>query len=112
MFEQITTHVWMMLSREVRQQLITDFDLSRNGVTEVIDDRVITDGYNNDDLKVITLERMAEYVGSTGTFMDLWQITCSKANGIINPPIPVVIATAQVSISADKTTKNDSKKSK
>jgi hypothetical protein len=58
----------------------------RTGVAEVRDQAIVSDGITNDDLKIITSERMAEYTGSTGSYNQLWITTVSKANYELNPP--------------------------
>ncbi len=79
--------MWMSLSRETRNHLIKVFDLKKNGVTEVRDQEVITDGYTTDDLKAINLGGMCEYIGSEETFGRAWEITLAKVHSELNPPI-------------------------
>lgn len=92
--EQIYQHVWIHLPKEVRLHLVKVFALERTGVAEVRDQEVISDGFNNEDLKKITLEAMNAYIGSKEkSFMRAWEITLSKVNSELNPPVGVISAT-------------------
>lgn len=88
--QQIYQQVWINLPKEIRLQLIKDFGLERTGVTEVRDQTLISDGFTNDDLKCISLEKMCEYIGSEETFIRAWEITLAKVHAILNPPIAII----------------------
>lgn len=90
MHERITVQQWMLLPRETRIVLAEAFNIPRTGITEIIDDRVVTDGHSNDNLMVITKEKMCEWIGSEETFHRAWEICISKANGIVNPPVNIM----------------------
>lgn len=101
-FDHVPVQLWMLLPREERNLLAERFDLKKSGITEVIDDRVISDGYNVDDLKGITSEKMVEYVGSEGSFPRLWEITVAKARYELMPPIELKIPTGVIVEKADE----------
>ncbi len=91
MFERIYQQHWINLPKETRQHLVKVFSLGATGITEVRDNTVVSDGFTNTDLERITLSKMAEYVGSSlesmETFARLWEITLSKVNQELYPPI-------------------------
>lgn len=89
-FTQIPPQLWMLVPREERLRLAEVFELGKTGITEVRDQEVITDGYNADDLSVITSERMAEYVGSEESFPRLWELSVAKARSEVNPPVGIL----------------------
>lgn len=79
---------WMALPKETKEHLIKVFNIVKTGNSEVRDQEVVTDGYTNDDLNAITLDKMAEYTGSptTETFHRLWEITLAKVHYELHPP--------------------------
>lgn len=82
MFTKINIGLWMFLPKEQRDHLARVFDLRRNGVAEIRDQEVVSDGYSNTDLEGITKEKMEEYVGSEAeSFHRAWEITLSKCRG-------------------------------
>ncbi len=87
MYNNIPSQLWMLLDKPTRTYLATVFEIPMTGVREIIDDRVISDGYSNADLKAITLEKMVAYIGSEETFPRAWEKSCEKANSEINPVI-------------------------
>ena len=106
--------------------------IPRTGITEIFNEEIRQDGYCIDDLRVITLSKMTEYIGSEETFPRAWEITCSKAKSEVYPPInlpvPEVIPVAdepkelpeletedvkgQADFNITNTKRNDSKKNK
>ena len=60
----ITKDQWMLLDIPTKQKLVAVFGINKSGFSEVRDSIVVTDGYTQEDLKVITLEKMNEYIGS------------------------------------------------
>lgn len=87
---QIYQQVWISLDKETRLLLAEDLKLTRTGVTEIRDQVVVSDGFTNDDLKQITLEKMCEYIGSTETFARAWELTIAKAKSVLNPPMGII----------------------
>lgn len=69
---QIVISIWLEVKREVRDKIATIMSMSRNGATEVAGGRVICDGFTNDDLKGITVEKMQKYLKSKE--VDLFQL--------------------------------------
>lgn len=113
----IPPQLWMQLEKKVREHLIGVFGLMRTGITEIVDDRVITDGYSNEDLKVITLAKMNEYIGSEETdLLHAWAVTCSKAKYELNPPpidisTPVSVETTEIKFPTNSKQNGTTKKS-
>ena len=85
--EHLYQQIWIDLSREVRTHLIKVFGLVRTGVAEIRDKTVISDGYTNKDLEAITLEAMAKYTETTGSFSQLWENTLAKVNLELHPEL-------------------------
>lgn len=84
----ITKDQWMLLDIQVKQKLISVFGIVKSGYSEIRDNIVVTDGYTQEDLKKITLEKMNEYIGSEETsFLRAWEVTLSKVNFELNPPV-------------------------
>lgn len=86
MFTQIVPQLWMMLPKAERDLIAKKFDLKRTGMTEVINEDVVTDGYRMEDLKEITLEKMTAFIGSEESFMRAWELTVMKTRSLLNPP--------------------------
>lgn len=89
MFERIYPQNWVELSQQVRVHLAKVFDIPRSGISEVRDMTLVSDGHTNEDLKAITLEKMNEYIGSEETYPRAWEITLSKVNYELNPPVQI-----------------------
>lgn len=85
MYDHVFMGQWMHLSKEIRGQLIKDFNLRSTGRVEVVDQTVVTDGYTNDDLKAFTHESMSKYVGRAESFGKLWELTIEQAISLLNP---------------------------
>lgn len=79
---------WIHLPHEVREHLAKIFDVRRSGPTEIVDNKIISDGRMPADLKSITKEKMQEYLlkSKEEDFMRLWELTLSKARGELHPP--------------------------
>ena len=86
---QIYPQMWMEQTTEIRNKLVNDFEIHKSTGTQVVDNKIITDGVTAEDLLCITAEKMAEYVGSpkTTSFLKLWNLCVSKAMTELNPPI-------------------------
>lgn len=87
---KVYTQIWLDLPREIRDHLMKVFGIIKTGVAEVRDQTVVSDGVTNDDLSVISDAKMTEYVGSVEEFHKLWQLTVSKANYELHPPIDIL----------------------
>lgn len=84
---QIYPQVWISLPKEVRNHLVKVFGLTRSGVTEVVDQTVVSDGHSVEDLMGITLEKMVVYIGSEETFGRAWELTLAKTHSELHPPL-------------------------
>jgi hypothetical protein len=60
----ITIPQWLMINQETRRRLALEFGMTRSGHMEVIDNKVVSDGFTNKDLEKITLERLQEITKS------------------------------------------------
>lgn len=86
----MTPQAFMQHTRELRDYISQVFKVPLSGVTEVRDQEVISDGHTYDDLKVITLDAMCDYIGSQETFARAWELTCAKAHSELHPPVGVI----------------------
>lgn len=89
MYTSVPPQLWMQLDKDIREHLVKIFSLERTGITEILDQQIIKDGYSVEDLKGITLEKMIAYIGSEETFPRAWELTCSKAKYELHPPINI-----------------------
>lgn len=85
--EHIYPQIWLSLPKETKEELIKVFGIQRTGVTEIVDQRVVSDGYTEKDLEVISLDKMNEYIGSHETFVRAWEITLAKIYSELHPPV-------------------------
>lgn len=87
MYTNVPPQLWMMLPKESRDYIVKEFSLTRTGITEILDQQVIRDGYSMDDLKGITLDKMCAFIGSEEEFPRAWELTCAKVKSILHPPV-------------------------
>lgn len=92
MFTQIVPQLWMLVPKEERDYLAKAFNLPKTGITEIVDQTVVTDGYKAEDLVNITLEKMTAFIGSEETFMRAWELSVMKAHSELNPPTHILTA--------------------
>lgn len=91
MFNRIYPSLFMILPNDIREKLVEVFNIEASGPREVRDNELIRDGRTEQDLAVITLEKMNEYIGSSETsFERAWQVTCAKAYSELNPVTGVI----------------------
>lgn len=98
--ERILPAQFMHVSKEIRDYLALMWKIPRSGITEIRDQEVLSDGHTYDDLKVITLDLMCEYVGSNETFARAWELTIAKAYSDLHPPVGII--GAKVEVESDK----------
>lgn len=88
-FEQIFPAHWIYLPHEIREHLAKVFGIGRSVATEIVDNRLVSDGRSVRDLAAVTKEKMEAYIGG-GTedmhFYDMWNVCISKAKVELNPP--------------------------
>lgn len=58
---------WLNLSIPTRSLLVQRFNIPKSGYTHVQDGQILTDGYTEQDLQVVTVERLQEYLESKET---------------------------------------------
>lgn len=70
---------WLKLSIPTRSLMIGQFNIPKSGFTHVQDGQILTDGYTEQDLQVVTVERLQEYLDSKETdFYKLLSKTVEK----------------------------------
>lgn len=55
---------WLQISLETRSKLAELFGMSRSGFNHILDNEVISDGYSDKDLAMLSLEKLQQYLGS------------------------------------------------
>lgn len=105
--EQIYPGMWIHLPLETRLHLVKVFKLERTGVTEIVDQRIVSDGFTVDDLKLITKEKLCEYVGSEETFGRAWELTLAKIHSELNPPVGEIRKVGEDNIVVEPTKESD-----
>jgi hypothetical protein len=97
---QIFPAQWLCLSHDERELLAKRFSIGRSVATEIVDNRIVSDGRGVNDLKAITKEKMQEYINDPKEedFMRLWNLVQAKARYELNPPqeLPAMKATPVV----------------
>jgi hypothetical protein len=89
--ERILPAQFMHITKEVRDYIAAMWKIPQSGITEVRDQYVISDGHTYEDLAVITLDKMCEYIGSRETFARAWELTCAKAYSELYPPEKMIV---------------------
>ena len=81
----------MHLDKDVRDLLVSKFDIPRTGIREIVDGTVVSDGVCNEDLKSLTEEKMSEYLNGVKheTFGHLVDLVVLKLKEELNPTIKV-----------------------
>jgi hypothetical protein len=95
---------WLSLSIETRAKLREIFSIPRSGVTQVEDQRVISDGVKVEDLMTLTVEKLQAFVASEET--DLYKLFDLALIKIANPESSLkeqVTLEAQVALEAQVT---------
>lgn len=86
--EQIVIPQWVSLKQETRKTIANLLNLSKNGATEVVNGSVVCDGYTNEDLAAITIEKLQVYnMMKSGTLVENF----NRLVEIVESPEPVEI---------------------
>jgi hypothetical protein len=88
--QRLLPQQWMHVSKEIRDYLALMWKVPQSGITEVRDQEIITDGHTYEDLAVITLDRMCDYIGSEESFARAWEVTVAKAHSELHPPVGII----------------------
>lgn len=59
---QLTIPQWLMIERATRYRMVDLFKIPRSSGTVVVNNVVTTDGHTHEDLSVITVEKMQEFL--------------------------------------------------
>lgn len=100
--QRILPAQFMHQPKEIRDYLSQMWKIPQSGISEVRDQDIISDGHTYDDLSIITLELMNEYIGSEESFARAWEVTCAKAYSELHPPIGVIKKTEESNVPADE----------
>ena len=95
----LSVGVWVSLPTEVRNKFRSLFGINKSGITEVDDNRIVSDGTTHTDLSVLTIPKLQEYTGDkSDDFYKLFYKAVEKINNELNPvtvlddnPITVII---------------------
>ena len=78
--------MWVSLPNEVRYRIRAIFNIPKSGATDVNDGRVVSDGTTYEDLKLLTTEKMQEYLKDDSTdFYKLFDKVVAKVNDELYP---------------------------
>lgn len=76
---QLTQFEWLQLPPKAKELFKETFNIKRTGGSIVVDNRLISDGHTNDDLSVVSLKTLQEYLGTTEDHWDkILQLTINK----------------------------------
>lgn len=86
----LSQSVWLALPLNTRAKLAKLFEFPENGSVQTMygpnGPVVISDGYSYDHLKLISLRKMQELLGSDSTnFYDLFRATVANVDDLLNP---------------------------
>lgn len=88
MFDRVYQQHWISLPKEIREHLAVKLGVEKNGITEVRDETVISDGRTNNDLSVITQEKLEQYTWKKDlSFADLWNSAINQAEIELSPKL-------------------------
>jgi hypothetical protein len=101
--DQIFPAHWVPLPQDIREYLAKTFGLSRSVSTEIVDNRIVSDGYGVNDLKGITKEKMQEFLlgSKEESFARLWELTLSKANSDVHTPKEIKLKSIIAEVAAE-----------
>lgn len=70
---QLTVPQWLELAPEIRQKLISLFNIPRSTGASTVNNVVISDGHTHEDLSAISTEKMKVFLGlEDGREYDFW----------------------------------------
>jgi hypothetical protein len=76
---QLVPYEWLQLPVPIRNLFKATFQIPRSGGSNVIGDKIVSDGHTIDDLSRVSLKSLQEYLGTTETHWDkLLQLTINK----------------------------------
>jgi len=61
--ERLTSSQWIQLPQDIRNKLVELFNIPRTGYIDVRNMQVVSDGYTDNDLKTITVDKLKAYTG-------------------------------------------------
>lgn len=68
---QVTTFHWLGLPTAMRNQIAEMFNVPKKGHSTVFGNKILSDGYRNEDLAYITSEKINAYLGTDYTEKDV-----------------------------------------
>lgn len=80
---QITQNIWLGLNGDTRAQLKKIFEIVQSRGCVIDDNKIISDGCTDNDLKAITLEKLQSFLGTTQG--DLFSLFSAVVNRIERP---------------------------
>jgi hypothetical protein len=113
--EQITTPIFLSVSKETRDKIRKEFLIGMSGHAEVVTDQfgkatVLCDGTTNSDLQNLTVEKMRDFLGTAAvneTVYDLFKRVVEKLEYV--EPVETVVTTVEPVKEETKTVEVDSK---
>lgn len=82
----LTRYHWLQLTGEERQLMRETFNIPKSGGVEMLGNKIMSDGSNENDLKAVNIESMQNFLqckSDTDTFESLYNATIVKVQGMI-----------------------------
>ncbi len=78
----LATKEWLKLPWETRMKMSEIFSIPKSASTVVIDNQVVSDGYTEENLSVITADRLRDFTGlDTDDFYKLFYAAIDRVEG-------------------------------
>lgn len=90
---QLDTSLWLSLPADTRAKLKTAFSISKSSFSHVSDNKVITDGHTYQDLSVVNVESLQNFLGvKEKDFFNLFNLALQKLEtpDEVEAPVQVV----------------------
>ena len=82
---QVSQTQWLELPRGMREQLVKLFNIPKHGHSVVHGGKILADGYTNQDLQAITIEKINSYLGTSYEEIDILKAFNQLVEKLIQP---------------------------
>lgn len=90
---QLDTSLWLSLPADTRAKLKAAFNIAKSSFSHVSDNKVITDGHTYQDLSVVNVESLQNFLGvKEKDFFNLFNLALQKLETpeVVEAPVQVV----------------------
>lgn len=85
---QLYSGMWLPLSWEEKNHIAKKFNIPRNGASHVVNNRIQSDGYLEEDLNTVNVEVLQKELGSDESdFFKLWALFLEKIKVELTPVV-------------------------